>query len=257
MSHLITAQDLQTLIQTNPDNLLVVDLSSQDNFIAGHIKGAIWLDYKLTQAINPPHGYLPDLMQLTNLFADLGHTTDKTYIIYDDEGGGWAGRFAWILDSIHHHNYYYLDGGRTAWLAADLPLATQIYQPHRTNPQLQINHEPTANLSYLCSKIGDPNTVIWDARSADEYNGIKVLAKKGGHVPSSVNLEWTQCMDANKCLRKDLPQILTKLGITADKEIITYCQSHHRSGFTYLVAKILGFSRIKAYAGAWSEFGNL
>lgn len=49
---------------------------------------------------------------------------------------------------------------------------------------------------------------------------------------------------------------LKKLGITPDKTIVTHCQTHHRSGFTYLLGKILGFQDMKAYPGSWSEWGN-
>ena len=65
-------------------------------------------------------------------------------------------------------------------------------------------------------------------------------------------------MDLNDALRirKDMPQILEQLGISKDKEVVTHCQTHHRSGFTYLVAKHLGYPRVKAYAGSWGEWGN-
>lgn len=100
--------------------------------------------------------------------------------------------------------------------------------------------------------------VIWDARSAAEYDGEKLLAAKGGHIPDAVNFEWTAGMDSEHGLRirSDIADCLEKLGITKDKEVITHCQSHHRSGFTYLVAKALGYPRVKAYAGSWSEWGN-
>jgi len=45
------------------------------------------------------------------------------------------------------------------------------------------------------------------------------------------------------------------LGFTQDKEIITHCQTHHRSSFSWLVGKMLGLN-IRAYAGSWSEWGN-
>ena len=57
-------------------------------------------------------------------------------------------------------------------------------------------------------------------------------------------------------IRENLEDELHALGITPDKEIITHCHTHHRSGFTYLVAKQLGFSRVRAYDGSWSEWGN-
>ena len=58
-------------------------------------------------------------------------------------------------------------------------------------------------------------------------------------------------------IRQDIAALLEQRGLSADKEIITHCQSHRRSGFTYLVAKALGYPRVKAYAGSWGEWGNL
>ena len=45
------------------------------------------------------------------------------------------------------------------------------------------------------------------------------------------------------------------LGITPDKRVITHCQTHHRSGLTWLIGQSLGYD-IKAYHGSWSEWGN-
>ena len=109
-----------------------------------------------------------------------------------------------------------------------------------------------------CNRLGAADLGIWDARGPLEYSGEKVLAAKGGHIPGAVNFEWTAGMDParNLRIRRDMPQILEDLGLTRDKEIITHCQTHHRSGFTYLVAKALGYPRVKGYAGSWGEWGN-
>ena len=56
-------------------------------------------------------------------------------------------------------------------------------------------------------------------------------------------------------IRTDAREYLASLGLTADKRIITHCQSHHRSGFTYLVGKAVGLN-IRAYHGSWAEWGN-
>jgi thiosulfate/3-mercaptopyruvate sulfurtransferase len=67
-------------------------------------------------------------------------------------------------------------------------------------------------------------------------------------------------MDPARNLRlKPLDQIKTtldELGIHNGDSIITHCQTHHRSGLTYLIAKALGFP-VRAYDGSWSEWGNL
>ena len=85
------------------------------------------------------------------------------------------------------------------------------------------------------------------------------MAAKGGHMPGAINFEWIRAMDLerNYRIRHGLLEALAELGITKEHRIITHCQSHHRSGFTYLVAKSLGFKHVKAYDGSWSEWGNL
>lgn len=59
----------------------------------------------------------------------------------------------------------------------------------------------------------------------------------------------------NYRIRTDAKAHLDKLGLNAEKNIVTHCQSHHRSGYTYLVGKYLGLN-IKAYDGSWSDWGN-
>jgi 3-mercaptopyruvate sulfurtransferase SseA len=249
----------ELLARLDAPELVLVDLTSSARYDAGHIPGARFVDPKRTQLGLPPApGLLPTQAHLQTLFGELGHNPDAVYVVYDDEGGGWAGRFIWLLDVIGHHKYHYLDGGLIAWQAENLPLSTEVPDPVGGPVALTLHDEPTATREYLQSRLGASDLAIWDARGPTEYSGEKVVAAKGGHVPGAVNFEWTAGMDQPRGLRirKDMPQILEKLGITADKEVITHCQTHHRSGFTYLVAKALGYPRVKAYAGSWGEWGN-
>ena len=55
---------------------------------------------------------------------------------------------------------------------------------------------------------------------------------------------------------EELTALLSPLGITADKEVITYCQTHHRSAHTYFMLRQLGFENVKGYAGSWSDWGH-
>jgi len=243
----------------NAPGLIVVDLTSQARYAAGHVPGARFVAPSRTQLGTPPApGLLPSLASLNALFGELGHHSEATYVVYDDEGGGWAGRFIWLLDVIGHSRYHYLDGGLLAWEAEGYPLSTEVPAPLSTPVNLAVHDGPTATLDYLRSRLGAPDLAIWDARGPLEFSGEKVVAARGGHVPGAVNFEWTAGMDPTHHLRirKDLPQVLETLGITPDKEIITHCQTHHRSGFTYLAAKALGYPRVKAYAGSWGEWGN-
>ncbi|GGJ97495.1 rhodanese-like domain-containing protein [Pseudomonas matsuisoli] len=253
----IEPADLAPLL-SEPE-LILVDLSSAAHYEAGHLPGARYVDYKRTQLGQPPApGLLPSKAALETLFGELGHTADSVYVVYDDEGGGWAGRFIWLLDVIGHHRYHYLNGGIHAWHAEGRPLTQDVPAAESGPVKIEIDDAPTATLDYLQSRLGAEDLAIWDARGPLEYSGEKVLAAKGGHIPGAVHFEWTDGMDKARHLRirEDIAEHLRALGLTPDKEIVTHCQTHHRSGFTYLVARALGYPRVKAYAGSWSEWGN-
>lgn len=239
--------------------LILVDLRSLEQYRAGHIPGARHVDSKRTQrSASPTPGLLPELDALQQLFAELGHREEAVYVVYDDEGGGWSGRFIWLLDCIGHSRYHYLNGGWLAWNAEQRPQSQEEPPLGQDELQLTLNDAPTASREYLQQRLGANDLAIWDARSAAEFSGAKVLAARGGHIPGAINLEWTTGMDTQRQLRirQDIGALLATHGITADKEVITHCQTHRRSGFTYLVAKALGYPRVKAYAGSWSEWGN-
>ena len=241
-------------------NLLIVDLCKASVYQQAHIPRAVWLNSRLLMSGElPAAGQLPSLDKLNELFSAIGLTPDKHIVVYDDEGGGWAGRFIWTLDVIGHHNYSYVNGGLHAWLAANLAIENTPNIAQASITQLQLNDSPQADIHYLLAHYQDTDHSIWDSRSPEEFSGERLLAQRGGHIPNAVNYEWTWAMDKNNALKiRDLAIVraeLAQLGITDDKTIVTYCQTHHRSGFSYLLGRILGFN-IKAYAGSWSEWGN-
>jgi len=242
--------------------LLIVDLCKESVYRQVHVPGAVWLNGKdLVLGQLPAPGKLPSVEQLEAVFGKLGLTPDTHVVVYDDEGGGWAGRFIWTLDMIGHSHYSYLNGGLHAWMAAGLP-TENTPNPGRPQPglKLDIHLEAQADAEYLLAHLNDGRHAFWDARSPDEFHGTRILAQRGGHLPGAVNYEWTRAMNREDSLRlRDLETLraeLAALGITPDKTVVTHCQTHHRSGFTYLVGRILGFPSLKAYDGSWSEWGN-
>ena len=245
--------------QLDDPRLLIIDLCSEPSYREGHVPGAIYLPFQAMLSGQPPTpGRLPSLDQLTQLFRALGLGPDRHVVVYDDEGGGWAGRMIWTLDVIGHRAYSYLNGGRRAWLADDGEMQTTINEPTPNHDlALAIDTAPIAEIPDILAGLEQPDFAVWDARGPLEYSGEKVLAQKGGHIPGAINCEWTQLMDPERQLRirTDAEARLAALGLTRDQRIVTHCQTHHRSGFTYLVGKSLGFD-IRGYHGSWSEWGN-
>ena len=255
---LVEAKDLAALLPA--DDILLVAVCTEKVFAEGHLSGAVLVHPReLVCGVKPATGKLPGQEQLNELFSRIGLNQDKHVVAYDDEGGGWAGRLLWTLDVIGHRSYSLLDGGQIAWAQAGLPLSTEVSHVTATEYQVSIDRSFIAELSEVEASIHTDEVIVWDARSKEEYEGSKITALKNGHIPGAVNLDWLDLMDRNNGFRlkslEDLQQQLTSLGVSRDKQIITHCQTHHRSGLTYFVGKLLGLN-IKAYDGSWSEWGN-
>lgn len=248
----------QLLAQLDNPQLIIVDLCEPHQYAAGHVPGAIHVSPRELVAGTPPApGKLPSLEQLQQLFSRLGLQPNSHFVVYDDEGGGWAGRFIWTLDIIGHPSYSYLNGGLMAWQAGDFPLSAEVPNPVAQAVTLSLSDAAMLDKAAILGKLEDDNFAVWDARSREEYLGLRQTAEKNGHIPGAIHCEWTELMDprAQFRIRTDAAEYLQSKGLRPGQEIVTHCQTHHRSGFTYLVGKMLGYD-IKAYPGSWSEWGN-
>ncbi|MFK4752200.1 sulfurtransferase [Oceanobacter antarcticus] len=262
MSQLPLLLEPRALAERLPlNNVLIIDQSKRETYLQHHIPAAVHLDFKRLQlGIAPTPGALPSLQQLSEVFSQLGLTAETHVIAYDDEGGGWAGRLLWVLDMIGHHHYSYLNGGIHAWLQDGLPTESGELIPTPSGYSVsQLQDGFSLTKEEILARLGQPDFAVWDARSQSEYNGEKVISARGGHIPGAVNYEWTLGMDKANGMRinelEAFRSLLSSMGLTADKDIATHCQTHHRSGYTYLVGKILGL-KMKAYPGSWAEWGN-
>ena len=273
---LIEPDSLQSMLASTPigsatigsDNLIIVDLCNPALYRQKHVPGAVHLQPGLLMAGTAPcPGKLPTIEQLQEIIDSLGIDHNSHLVIYDDEGGGWAGRFAWTLDLLGYQNWSYLNGGIVAWInegyateSAEQPPAFPSAPQYEGNAPVGIrNPSVLMNADQIVSQLDNPNFAVWDARSPGEYCGDMVRSARGGHIPGAINIEWTALMDEQRNLRirGDAEEILDRAGLGRDKQITTHCQSHHRSGFTYMVMRILGYENISAYDGSWAEWGNL
>lgn len=240
-------------------DVLIVDLSKPDSFARQHVPGAVNLDYaQLVSACPPVMGLLPDAAQLSMVLSGIGLTPDKHVVAYDDEGGAKACRLLWTLDVIGHKPISLLDGGLRGWLAAGYPVEGGAASNLPSDYHAAIGDEAKADKAYILKHLNDPDIALLDTRTPGEYRGTDKRAARGGHIPGAVNLDWTQVLGSDLRLKpmQELRAIYEKLGVSQDKEIIVYCQTHHRSSHTYVVLRALGYPRVKGYPGAWSEWGN-
>jgi len=252
------------------NNEMIIQVCSPAAFAAAHIPGAVLLTpAELVAGTPPATGKLPPPERLANALQRMGYDKDKNILLCDDEGGGWAGRLAWTLDVIGHTNWHYIDGGLHAWAAADLPLqqGSEDPTPAVAPPALSYNNALIADCAELIAAVensasagpaGGSELCIWDARSLAEHTGERSGSARAGRIPGSHHLDWLDVMDTdrNLCLRTDLPELLASRGIHPNARVVVHCQTHHRSGLAYLVARLLNYPDVQGYDGSWAEWGN-
>lgn len=256
---LVEADELEQSLAV--DNLLVVDLCKAENYRKMHVPGAVHLEYPQIIAVNKPAmGLVPDDATLATVFSSLGIDEQTHVVAYDDEGGGRAARLLWTLELAGHRRYSLLNGGLHAWANEGHGLEATSIAPAAKTFHVRRNSGASVDSAYISAKLGSHDCCLLDARSPDEYNGNKKYADRAGHIPGAVNFEWTRAIDPDRNLRLksagELTALLSPLGITPDKEVITYCQTHHRSAHSYIMLRQLGFEDVKGYPGSWSEWGN-
>lgn len=244
----------------HPD-LLLLDLCSPEIAAACHLPGAIYVDYrKIVRIEKPVMGLVPDADELSALLVSISAAPDKFIVAYDDEGGGRAARFLWTLECLGHKQYALLDGGIIAWASENYPISRETTVTEKGNYSVHLRNHAIADYTYILDHISDNDVIIVDTRSPAEFSGEKKLANRAGHIPGAINFNWVNAMDPDRDLqlRDDATLLKTfeSLGITKDKEVIVYCHSHHRSAHTFMVLKHLGYTRLRGYAGAWSDWGN-
>lgn len=260
----IEPSQLEQIID-EPD-LRIIDLSTQHQYNQAHIPNAHFLDYAQIVGFKRPFtGLLPEADAFGQSLQALGIGPDTQVVAYDEEGGGKAARLIWTLHAMGHNKASLLNGGLIAWYREHLPLVNEVAGHTCASSQafshIDFNQQPVvADTDYIKAHLEDKNTALLDARSLEEYNGSARYAERAGRIPGAQHFEWTRAMDADNNYRllpaEKLQPMLDELGLTKDKEIIVYCQSHHRSALSYLMLKYLGYEKVRGYPGSWSEWGN-
>ena len=244
------------------ENLLIVDLSRHAQYVQAHIPGAVFLDYNhLTAMKKPVMGLLPDAESLSRSLSAIGFTEQHQVVAYDEEGGGKAARLIWTLHALGHFKTSMLNGGLISWYRENHELSADPVTVTPSDYRAEFkNMDVVADADYIMQQLERDDFRLLDARSLEEYTGSRRYAERGGHIPGAQRFEWTEGMDPNRNYRllpvDTLKAKLNDLGLSADREIVAYCQTHHRSALSYLMLKYMGYERVRGYHGSWSDWGN-
>ena len=240
--------------------LIVVDLRTGAEYLKAHIPGAVHLPSHALNDPESPRSSLWPVNVLCENLAAVGVGDSGQVIACDDSGLVPSAKLYWVLALLGRGNVAVLNGGFVGWQRAGFPLEAGEQKRAPGKLSVRVAGELHAQRSDVIASLDSPDTVLVDARTADEYAGRSQTAERDGHIPGAVNLNWEKhivdLMDPTLRPLDELREWYLAHGVTPEKRIITYCRSGARSSHSFFVLRLLGYSRVSNYAASWLEWGN-
>jgi len=249
---LTSTAELEKII--DDPSLILIDARSFQEYSQGHITNAVNLDLFSFHWIDTSQDGISSFNeQFKKIFSRVGVSEEKKVIFYDTVSGMLAARGVWLLEYLSHHNVSMLDGGFIKWKNEERTWDTIPVANMYANFSAKPNPKVLAGFEYVLDNL-DKITIL-DARSKEEFDGKLVRAARGGHIPTSTNIDYTENISKDGTLKNN--EELSKLyQMSKDAEIVTYCQGAYRAANTFLALKKIGFTNVKVYLGSWGEWGN-
>lgn len=245
------------------ENVLVLDLRNEEDYAAGHIPGAVRITPGAvfqTEVRGVP-GMIPPAEQVAASLAEVGATPETTIVMYDGIGSLWASRGIWVLGVYGHKDVRALDGAWGLWESEGRAVSTDAVTP--TAAEYAFSSEPNEQLiatwEQVTAAVDDPEVLVCDTRSPEEYAGRDVRADRGGHIPESINVNWNRAIDDDGRFlpASELKTLYEGEGVVGGKTVFTLCQTAVRATHTWFVlSDLLGYDDVRVYDGSWVEYGN-
>ena len=253
------------------DNLRLVEVDVDTTaYDQGHIQGAVGWNWT-NQLNDTVRRDILNREQMQRLLGESGIGRNTTLVLYGDNNNWFATYAFWQIKMLGHRRLKLMNGGRAKWEKEGRSLTTQTpSHPRRSyrasNPDTSIR----ATRDYVLEVASTKNNVgLVDVRAPAEYSGELLApanlpqegAQRGGHIPAAANIPWGTAVNQDDGTFKsveELREIYGGKGITANKEIITYCRIGERSSHTWFaLTQILGYGKVRNYDGSWTEYGSI
>jgi thiosulfate/3-mercaptopyruvate sulfurtransferase len=237
-----------------PSDAVILDARPAALFLESHIPGARLVDF-----VSPKYliRSTSDLEQfhasIVSIFSAAGVPSSARVVVYDSGPENRAARTAWALEYAGCE-VGMLQGGFPAWLAAGLPVSSEVVNVTPSNFKVHAKPELLATADEIKAKLETGEILVLDARDSLEFRGekIPVGANRGGHIPGAKHFEWLHIMNATGFKSgTELDAVLET--IPKDREIAVHCQSGARSAAVFQVLKDRGY-RVKNYLGSMNEW---
>jgi len=237
-------------------------LSGREEFELQHVPGAVFFDIDeiADESSELPH-MLPPPEKFSSRVRKLGLGDGVRVVVYDQRGIFSAPRAWWTFRYFGHEDVAVLDGGLPKWLAEGRPVEDGPARPVERHFTARMNSFMLRDRDQLLGNLDSRREQVLDARSAGRFEGRDAEPRDGlrsGHIPGSLNLPFTELLDAESQTLLGAEQIRARLeaaGLDMKRPVVTTCGSGVTAAVLALGLHIAGHRNVSLYDGSWAEWG--
>jgi len=237
----------------------------------GHLPGAVRWDWRRALWHRTDRQF-PTPREMGERLGAIGIRETDTVVLVSDRAQ-WATYAYWVLAMAGVPNVRILDEVQPRWLEQGRPTSRSIpqfepvaFEPAPANPAIRVGRRDVRSL------LDDPNRLLLDARSPEEYRGERVKppeapfdhgAQRWGRIPGARHVWYREFLHDDDRYRdvEEIAERFARLGVDVEREtreIVTYCRMSHRGSFLWFVLTfLLGYEDVKVYDGSWTEWGSI
>ena len=266
-AHSSSIVDLEYVKSAQQRGVIIWDVRASNQYLEGHIPGAINVGDIGTVLRDPNREDFIDLAEINSVFNKAGLDINKEIIVYGSRGNPYAYFGLFTINYFGGKQAKVFHDGIDGWADAGL----LIEKTPSTLASINVRLIPQENLvvtnEQMRSLYNNQSVQVVDARTFNEFKGNDVRAIRGGHIPGAVSIpyeqNWKDPATGSKLAKKE---VKTNVGMSLkskdelnalyskldpNKETVVYCQSGVRAAETATVLQNLGYKNVKIYDSSW------
>jgi thiosulfate/3-mercaptopyruvate sulfurtransferase len=249
-------------------NLAILAIGTEADFAAGHLPGAVALDYRAIAlpitSEQPLNLQLPPVAELEKVFSALGVSNDSRIVLYMSKDQITQTARVWMtLDAIGlGAQTSILDGGLPAWQGEGRAVTTEIRHPAPAKLKACAADDVIVDADYIKAHLAGAGVRVVDARLPQYYSGeTPGRNQRPGHIPGAASIPYNSLVDEHGKLKPvaELQQQFASAGVKNGDRVVTYCHIGQQASLAYFVARYLGFDA-RLFDGSfedWSRHADL
>ena len=231
--------------------------SGRDEYLAGHIPGAVFLDIDAVADTSSAVSHsLPSPGNFGSAMAALGVGRENRIVVYDNSPLRTAARGWFMLRHFGAPRVAILDGGFQKWVAEGREREAGEVRPRPA----RFEAGDARNVVTKAEILAGIDAPLLDARGQGRFEGSEPEPRPGmepGHIPGARNLPFASLYREDGRFKPvdELRALFAEAGVDPERPFVASCGSGVTANSLLFAAHLIGNDHTRLYDGSWSEWG--